>query len=214
MASPEAGTELPNVLQGTRFLTWFYAVVATLGITAIVVGIALGAWGAVVWGGLMLLLFLLGYVLGRQAFLHKRLTSHSLIVPRPLRGRRSIPLAEISGVGLRYSSAGRSSGWYLKLWTDATAKTLNLSGPLRYRVPGDRHVFQRTSGYVLAMDSTFLAGTPAGRVATTIFERACEVQGPNGPLITHAYQVTAPSRGGLHTAYWSPDGPCGPLPGT
>jgi hypothetical protein len=44
-----------------------------------------------------------------------------------------------------------------------------------------------------------------------IFERTLACQGPAGLLATQRRQVTATPRGGIETAYWSPDGRIGAL---
>lgn len=73
--------------------------------------------------------------------------------------------------------------------------------------------------YTPPVDWHYLAATPAGRAALAIYERVIAVQDQEGLLLTRQRQVTVDMPEGPYamvsardTAYWFPDGRCGPWP--
>jgi len=57
LAPNSSRIRLTGLAPGLRGLTWSYAALAVIGLVALVVGIALGALGAILWGSLMLAVF-------------------------------------------------------------------------------------------------------------------------------------------------------------
>lgn len=115
----------------------------------------------------------------RAACLRVVLTESAVIAPRLLHGRRTVPLDEIVGIGLRYASAGRGSAWAACVWP-AEGRRIRLSiPPPSFSSPNGKR--QRPGpGVAPALDWAYVADSPAGRAAIVIARRVAAVQGPNG----------------------------------
>jgi hypothetical protein len=147
----------------------------------------------------------------RTAVMQTTLTDQRLLVPRFMHSQQEIGLTEIAGVGLRYVAANRGSGWKLLVWRGdgpgvrLPVKQINYSAP-----PGQRPLLRQQ---VPALDWNWLNDSDAARAATAIYRQVLAVQGPAGLLATRDRQASADRRGGYETAFWSPDGRIGALPG-
>jgi hypothetical protein len=152
------------------------------------------------------------------------LTATELRYPRALWGNHVIPLAEIIGVGLRYTSDSRE-GWAWSLMVWERDKKFPLGVPICRRGAPRRaghriytkHRIPRAglpAKVVLVpaeIDWAYLAASKPGRVALLINEWVLAVQGPDGLLAAKRMEVNTDSGYGDYTAYWSPDSRCGKL---
>ncbi len=152
------------------------------------------------------------YVAIRAAAVAAVLTDSEVRTPRALRGWRVLPLAEVTGVGLRFRANGRASGWQLLVWIgDAGAVGVRAAPPRPVRTDRAPRTARGLNSFVPELDWDALADSGAGRSATAIAQRVVRIQGDQGRLGTEARQVSATDSGGFDTAYWSPDGRIGPL---
>jgi hypothetical protein len=177
----------------------------------------------VIFGCFLSLLVPSLFLVLRLASTYAFVTNRFVSTPR-LWGRRVISLVEITGVGLRYVPGQRYFTWLLKVWPNdedsrwadnsvvVDVKQMNRGEPrgLSNRTGFHKHLRAQWD-YVPALDWDYLAQTPQGKAATAIYSHALAVQGPHGPLATHARQRTARSPGASETAYWSPDGELGAI---
>lgn len=148
----------------------------------------------------------------RVALARARLTGSAVIAPRVL-GRRTIPLTDIAGIGLHYASAGNGSGWRCFVWpAHGPRVALSVPPPSHTAPKGTRSRWRTRPGVAPAVDWDYVAGSPAGRAAIAVAERVSAVQGPRGPWATMHRETAATGRG-VETAFWSPTGASGPLPG-
>ena len=158
------------------------------------------------------------------------LDSAALRVPLGLR-TKVIPVPEIAGVGLLYRVplGGRSpEGWYVHVW-DTGGRLLPLGKVVLSPTRSDRfppeHPVRKTalmswqrdwSLPLVSEDPGKLALSQPGQMATDIYRRVLERQGPTGPLAMKALQklsaAPVPDYLGSTKAWWSPDGTLGRLP--
>jgi hypothetical protein len=186
-------------------------------IAAALVGAGFAIAGGAVGVAVILLVVVAGLVLAayvtvRAALVAAVLTDREVRTPRALRGWRVLPLAEVTGVGLRFRANGRASGWQLLVWVGpARAVGVRAAPPRLARSDGPPRTARGLNRFVPELDWDALADSGAGRSATAIAQRVVRIQGEHGLLGTEARQVSATNSGGFDTAYWSPDGRIGPL---
>jgi hypothetical protein len=132
-------------------------------------------------------------------------------------GHREVSLRTLSGVGLIYRLAPKTSGWMLSIWGDdgtpiqvrrftvTSMRTPKLASGVKRRIGG-----VRDWTIPLPKENTKVLGlTKSGRVAKTLFESALVAQGTGGPLVQSAKQkavVYDPNSFSKALAWWSPDG--------
>ena len=124
-----------------------------------------------------------------------------LKIPRPF-GTKTVPLAEISGVGLIWRRQYRNTGWGLQIW-DGEGKGVRI---LRFMATLEVNA-----------DDHSIATSAAGQVATRLYEAVLANQGSGGRLSTQAMQKTVQyerNRQVATLAWWSPDGSRGQAKGT
>lgn len=186
-----------------------FAAISLLAVAVLTVGI-LGTHAVLIFLSVVVLATfpIASWMLVRLAVLRPTLRTTRLDTPRPLRGWRTVALSDIAGVGLRYVSNGRATGWRLLVWRrEGPAIGITVAQPGHSAPAGHRPRLRPLTGHVPHLDWDYLAASPAGKAALTISEQVTRVQGPGGPLATAARQVSSPR--GFDTAYWSPDGRTG-----
>ncbi|MCV2393050.1 hypothetical protein OEB99_01900 [Actinotalea sp. M2MS4P-6] len=169
------------------------------------------AWLMCVGAGFLLALSAL---MVRGALVPAVLTATAVATPRPVRGWTVVPLARVSGVGLRFHSGGnaRNSRWVLWVWTDSGEPVaIKAAPPSRSAPPGQGKVLHSWTNYVPPLDWDYLAGGPSGTAAIAVNEAVLAAQGPDGLLARERRESDSSTAGDLQTAYWSPNGQIGPL---
>lgn len=140
----------------------------------------------------------------------------ALRVPRLFSSSWVLALADVSGLGLMWRLQPYSPGWRLVVW-DAEGKPRELrqfgiSPKIRTR-PGLAPGVKRDLTVPLADENIDrLAASKPGRVAARLYAAVIAVQGPHGPLATHAREkaIEYDARARLSPrAWWSPDGSMG-----
>jgi len=201
-----------------------WALAVTNGVVVVLCTVMLvREWRLHDWPQLVIFACFLSLLVLRLASTSAFVTNRFVSTPR-LWGRRVISLVDITGVGLRYVPGERYYTWRLKVWPNdddsrwadnsvvVDVKQMKRGEPrgLSNRT-GFRKRLRARWDYVPVLDWDYLAQTPQGKAATAIYNQALAVQGPHGPLATHARQRTARSPGASETAYWSPDGELGAI---
>lgn len=173
-----------------------------------------GRWIAGVGGALFAVMSPIGLMQAFRGLHPLELDGQELRIAAGVRTAR-IPLAEVSGVGLRFrwlsGSNGLPAGWYLAIW-DAAGKAHQIE---ECWVSSHWTSADYRSASRPRETSEDLAATEAGRMARGIYDRVWAVQGSSGPLATRQEQkmrdTTKWSRDISTYAWWSPDGEIGEL---
>jgi hypothetical protein len=171
------------------------------------------AWLSLVIGiALVLLMFPLLTLSGREVLRRPVLRTRTLVLPRTFHRARRLELSEVSGVGLIYEAGGQRACWSLRVWM-LDGNTYGIES-VRTFARGQRQPNQpppppgTPRRHRPRLDWATLATTPAGRATAAIDRQVREIQGPGGALAMLAEQGTAPSYG-TYLAYFSADGRIG-----
>jgi hypothetical protein len=178
------------------------------------------------WTGIVLLLeglfsFLL---LGSQYVQRLSCTISELRYPKGFFRHGTIPIRDISGIGLVWSRRKLDrthvygKGWALTIWRHGVESPvrfpqfLDLSKVVGYQYPRKKRVTEMPLDLPSEkVEWEDLAGSRVAQIAKRIYDLAGAEQGPLGCLTTEAvqlaYSMQTPWRGPLYIhAIWSPDG--------
>ena len=225
VATDDPGVRGDPKLWGMSGVWWFYVglmcFAAALGLTALIVG-AVDSKPAPFVSGLVICALSLADLITWVPFVRPLvLDDLGLRIPR-VRGSRTVPWKDISGVGLiyrRFPGTRAPSGWYLQIWTTSDERiqikrfvvtTLRQPPPPAGKRPFITSAFPPER--LAHEDTDELGASHPGRAAKVIYDRTVMTQGNDGPLVTRASQKSMTSQGpGGPTswAWWSPDGSMG-----
>lgn len=151
------------------------------------------------------------------------ITDHLIRLPRFFK-TNLIPIDEVTGVGMVFiiqpGNPSRSPGWYVQVWNGGGERTPVLPY-FAIREPHWSRDRKRkiaanldSSGLPFEGNSSALALTRGGQIATSIYSWVSSRQGPEGVLAMRAWQKNVRSQStGFGTerclAWWSPDGTMG-----
>jgi hypothetical protein len=213
---------------------WFPRVyVALFAILAacFIIELAVGPISAMATGFLLGYVVLLSLLIALSSSVWRKivLTESQLRVPKGFGfGSTKIPVSEIAGVGLLYCYWPRWTGyrqvnrWSLYFWRSDGSR---ISDPafgivdkekepkgvrLKQRRLDEAWVAERMAN----ASSDHLAQSNPGRIASDIYQRVVDLQGPSGSLTVNQLQKTSGSwsnqdPAALTIGYWSPDGTLG-----